>query len=257
MGSTAITELYSGQVLLLATKPLWTDYVSAFGAAVGILVAAGAFVVALRSARDSRRSADAAETTAASAHEQLVLARAEHEQLEADRRRRPIIERIHVGAIASGPGEEDPPAGVFSIGLTNTGDRDLQDAVLTILFDRASAAQLTNRWGQPDLDQSRDATQEGWPGVEGPPESFYFFARPITVQAGVSFVQYVRIPRAGRFPIRVKLFHATLDRRGAWTDRWIEVVDPTGKTTVIDIGQGRRDGPYDGRNADFDPPAAQ
>jgi hypothetical protein len=247
-----MTKLYSGQVLLLATKPLWTDYVSAFGAAVGILVAAGAFVVALRSARDSRRSADAAETTAASAHEQLVLARAEHEQLEADRRRRPIIERIHVSAIASGPGEEDPPAGVFSIGLTNIGDRDLQDAVLTILFDRASAAQLTNRWGQPDLDQSRDATQEGWPGVEGPPESFYFFARPITVQAGVSFVQYVRIPRAGRFPIRVKLFHATLDRRGAWTDRWIEVVDPTGKTTVIDIGKGHRDGPYDGRDADFD-----
>jgi len=159
-------------VLLLAAKPFWTDYVSAFGAAVGILVAAGAFVVALRSARDSRRSADAAETTAASAYEQLVLARAEHEQLEADRRRRPIIERIHVGAIASGLGEEDPPAGVFSIRLTNTGDRDLQAAVLTILFDRASAAQLTNRWGQPDLDQSRDATQEGWPGVEGPPESF-------------------------------------------------------------------------------------
>jgi hypothetical protein len=130
MGSTAMTELYSGQVLLLATKPLWTDYVSAFGAAVGILVAAGAFVVAFRSARDSSRSADAAETTAASAHEQLVLARAEHEQLEANRRRRPIIERIHVGAIASGPGEEDPPAGVFSIGLTNIGDRDLQDAVL-------------------------------------------------------------------------------------------------------------------------------
>jgi hypothetical protein len=126
---------------------LWTDYISAFGAAVGILVAASAFVVALHSARDSRRSADAAETTAASAHEQLVLARAEHEQLEADRRRRPIIERIHVGAIASGPGEEDPPAGVFSIGLTNTGDRDLQDAVLTILFDRAYAAQLTKPLG--------------------------------------------------------------------------------------------------------------
>lgn len=172
-----MTELYSGQVLL-ATRPFWTDYVSAFGAVVGILVAAGAFVVALRSARDSYRSADAAETTAASAREQLVLARAEHEQLEADRRRRPVIERIHVGAIASGPGEEDPPAGVFSIGLTNTGDRDLHDAVLTILFERGSAAQLTNHWGQPDLDQSYDTTQEDWPGVKGSPESFYFFTDP-------------------------------------------------------------------------------
>src|ERR1700677_127713 len=75
------STLYSGRVLL-ATKPFWTDYVSAFGAVVGILVAAGAFRVALGSARDSRRSADAAETTATSAHEQLVLARAEHEQLE-------------------------------------------------------------------------------------------------------------------------------------------------------------------------------
>ncbi len=136
------------------------------------MVAAGAFVVALRSARDSRRSAEAAETTAVSPHEQLILARAEHEQLEADRRRRPTIERIHIGALTPGPGEEDPPAGVFSIGLTNTGDRDLQDAVLTILFERASAAQLTNHWGQPDPDQSHDTTQEIWPGVQGSAESF-------------------------------------------------------------------------------------
>jgi hypothetical protein len=247
-----MTALYSGWVLL-ATKPFWTDYVSAFGAATGILVAAGAFIVALCSARDSRRSADAAEKTAASAHEQLMLARSEHEQLEAERNRCPAIERIHIGAIASGLGEEDPPAGVFSVGLTNTGDRDLRDAVFTILFERASAAELTNHWGQPDIDQSYDTTQEGWPGVEGPPESFYFFARLITVQVGVSFVQYVRIPRVGRFPIRVKLFHATLDRRGPWTDRWIDV-DPTGKTTVIDIGQDHQEEPYEGRDADFDPP---
>jgi len=75
------------------------------------------------------------------------------------------------------------------------------------------------------------------------------------VQVGVSFVQYVRIPRVGRFPIRAKLFHATLDRRGPWTDRWIDV-DLTGKTTVIDIGQDNQEGPYEGHNADFDPPAA-
>ncbi len=235
----------------LAAEPLWTEYVSAFGAVVGILVAASAFVVALRSTRDSRRSADAAETAAASAREQLMLARAEHEQLEADRRRRPVIEHIHIGAISSGPGEQDPPAGVFSIGLTNTGDRDLHDAVLTILFERASAAQLTNHWGQPDLDQSHDATQESWPGVAGPPESFHFFARVITVQVGVSFVQYVRIPRVGRFAIRTKLFHASLDRRGPWTDRWIDVAS-TGKTEVIDIGEARTGRPYEGRNADFD-----
>jgi len=71
--------------VLLATKPFWTDYVGAFGAIVGILVAAGAFVVALWSARDSRRSADAAEKTATSAHEQLMLARSEHEQREVER----------------------------------------------------------------------------------------------------------------------------------------------------------------------------
>lgn len=238
--------------MLSATKPYWTEYVSAFGAIVGFLVAGAAFIVASRSARDARRSADASEHTARDAKDQLALARAEHEQLEADRRRRPTIERIHIGAIDPVPGEEDPPAGVFSIGLTNTGDRDLQDAVLTILFERASAAQLTNHWGQPDLDQSYDTTKEGWPGVEGSPESFYFFARRITVQVGVSFVQYVRIPRAGRFPIRVKLFHAALDRRGPWTDRWIDV-DPTGKTTVIDIDEDHQQGRYDGHNADFVP----
>ncbi len=43
--------------MLLATHPYWTDYVSAFGATVGILVAGAAFVVAFRSARDARRSA--------------------------------------------------------------------------------------------------------------------------------------------------------------------------------------------------------
>jgi hypothetical protein len=253
MGSTAMAALYSGQVLF-ATKPFWTDYVSAFGAIVGILVAASAFFVASRSARDARRSADAAEQTARDAKDQLALARSEHEQLEAERRRRPAIERIHIGAIEPGPGEEDPLAGMFSIGLTNTGDRDLKDAVLTILFERGSAAQLTDHWGQPDLDQSHDTTRENWPGVKGTPESFHFFARTITVQVGVSFVQYARIPREGLFPIRVKLFHATLDRRGPWTDRWIDVVDRPGKTTVIDIGQDDQEGPYDGRDADFDAP---
>jgi hypothetical protein len=242
--------LYSGQVLL-ATKPFWTDYVAAFGAVVGILVAAGAFVVALSSARDSRRSADAAEKTASSAHEQLMLARSEHEQLEAERRRRPAIERIQIGALEPGPDEEDPPAGVFSIGLTNTGDRDLQGAVLTILFERASAAELTDHWGRPDFDQSHDTTRERWPGVKGPPESFYFFARRITVQVGVSFVQYVSILRTGRFPIRVKVFHADLAGRGPWTDRWIEV-DEDGKTVVVDIGETNAREPYDGRDADFD-----
>jgi hypothetical protein len=242
--------------VLSATKPFWTDYVSAFGANAGILVAAGAFAVALGSARDSRRSADAAETTAASANEQLMLARTEHEQLEADRRRRPAIEGIDIGALAPGPGEEDPPAGVFSIGLINTGDRELQDAVLTILFHPASAAQLTDHWGKPDPNQSQDTTQESWPGVKGSPESFYFFAPRITLQVGVPYKQYVRIQRRGRFPIRVKLFHATLDRRGAWTDRWIDVDRATGKTTVIDVDQDHQEGPYDGRNADFDAPPA-
>ncbi len=236
--------------MLLATKPYWTDYVSAFGAIIGFAVAGAAFIVASRSARDARRSADASEQTARDAKDQLVLARREHEQLEEERHRRPAIRRIDISAIATGPGEEDPPAGVFRIGLTNTGERELEEAVLTILFDRASAAELTDRWGTPDLNQSQDATQERWPGIAGPPESFYFFARPVTVQVGVSFVQYVCIPRTGRFSIRVKLFHATLDRRGVWTDRWLDV-DPTGKTTITVIGPDD-EGPYEGREADFD-----
>lgn len=240
--------------MVLATiGPYWTDYISAFGAVVGILVAGGAFVIASRSARDARRSADASEQTAKDAKEQLVLARREHEQLEAERMRRPAIESIRLSSIDPGPGEEDTPQGLFRIEFANTGDRDLQDAVLTILFDRASAAELTDRWGSHDPAQSKDDTRERWPGVEGSPQRFDFFARAVTVQVGVDFVQYVRFPRVGRFPIRVRLFHAALDRRGPWVDRWIDV-DDDGKVTV-DVVQHDSPRSYEGRAADFDPPA--
>jgi len=240
--------------MLLASHPYWTDYVSAFGAAVGIVVAAGAFVVAFGSARDSRRSADAAEKTATSAQEQLMLARSEHEQLEADRMRQPAVESIDLSPIEPKPGEKTP-AGVFRIGFTNTGNRDLQDALLTILFERGCAATLTDRWGEPDTDQSKEDTRERWPGIKGAPLAFDYFARSVTVPVGVSLARYVYIPHPGRFPIRVKLFHASLAGSGPWTDRWIEIDDKR-NASVVEIGDGSA-GPYDGHDADFDaPPAA-
>jgi hypothetical protein len=60
-----------------------------------------------------------AEKTAASAHEQLMLARAEHEQLEADRRRRPAIERIpaHRRRSLGATGAGSLPRGVFAEGF--------------------------------------------------------------------------------------------------------------------------------------------
>lgn len=235
----------------LASHPYWTDYVSAFGAVVGIVVAGAAFVVALRSTRDAHRSAESAEKTANSAYEQLMLARAEHEQLEADRMRQPAVKTIDLSPINSKPGEQTP-VGVFRIGFTNTGDRDLRDALLTILFDRGCAATLTDRWGKPQSDQSKDDTRERWPGINGAPLAFDYFVRSVTVQVGVSVVRYVYIPRAGRFPIRVKLFHAALTGSGLWTDRWIEI-DNQGNAEVVDIADDGSAGPYNGRDTDFDP----
>jgi hypothetical protein len=247
--------------MLLATHPYWTDYVSAFGAAVGILVAGAAFVVAFRSARDARRSADSSERTAhasaatlQAANEQLALVRGEHERMEAERRRKPDVKGIQLSAIDPRPGEQAPP-GVFRVGFANTGDRELQDALLTILFVPGSAAGLTDRWGNPESGDSKDETRERWPGVEGPPREFDYFARRVSIQVGVASTQYVRIPHAGLFPIRVKLFHAGLTGGGPWTDRWIDV-DDKGTAVIIDITDEGSRGPFNGRHADFDTPPA-
>jgi hypothetical protein len=245
--------------VLVASHPYWTDYVSAFGAGVGIVVAAAAFVVAFRSARDAHSSAESAERTARAstatleaANEQLTLARQEHERLEAERMRRPQVPAIELSAIEPRPGEETPP-GMSRIGFTNSGDRELREAVLTIMFDRGSAVVLTDRWGNPASDQSKDDTRERWPGVDGVPLAFDYFARHVSVPVGVSRLQYVCMPRAGRFPIRVKLFHAALDGDGPWADRWIDV-DDQGSTTIIDIAEDGPAGRYEGRQADFDSP---
>ena len=86
---------------------------------MGILVAGGAFVVAFRSARDARRSADSSERTAhasaatlQAANEQLALVRGEHERMEAERLRKPDVKGIELSAIDPRPGEQAPP-GVF------------------------------------------------------------------------------------------------------------------------------------------------
>jgi hypothetical protein len=242
-----------------ASHPYWTDYVSAFGAVVGIVVAGAAFVVALRSAKDASRSAGSAERTAQAsastleaASEELALARHEHERLEADRARRPVVERIELSDVHARHGEESP-AGVFRVGFSNTGDQDLRDAFFTILLDPGCVAVLVDRWGNVKPDQSKDETHERWPGVEGIPRAFDYFVRRISVPVGVASLQYVCIPRWGRFPIRVKLFHAALAGGGPWVDRWIDINDQ-GTATVVDLpDDGSCSGTaYDGRHADFD-----
>lgn len=236
--------------------PFWTDYASVFGAIVGILVAAAALIVAVRSARDSKRSADAAERTAnasvatlEAATEQLQLASQEHERLEAERARQPGVDQITVSEIQPRPGEE-APAGVFRVGFANRGDADLRDAVLTIMFDPGSAATLVDRWGNLDPDQSKDETHERWPGPLGVLRSFDYFARHVNTPAGVSSLQYVCFPRRGRFPVRVKLFSASLTGFGPWTDKWIDI-DEQGSASVSDLPGGRAR--YEGHHSDLDP----
>jgi hypothetical protein len=252
--------------MLASSHPLWTDYVGAFGTVVGIVVAAAAFIVARKSAADSNRSAESAERTAKAAESiseaskatleaaagQLDVARREHGWLEAERARQPIVDRIELSEIHARPGEETPP-GVFRVGFVNTGARALQGAILTVLVDPGCAAVLADRWGNADVDQSKDETHERWPGIAGVPRAFDFFARRANVEAGVATLQYVCVPRAGRFPLRVKLFHAGLARRGPWVDAWIDV-DEQGAVAVIRLSDAGFTGQQDGRCDDFDDP---
>jgi hypothetical protein len=250
--------------MLASSHPYWTDYVGAFGTVVGILVAGAAFVVARRSAADSTRSANSADRTAKAAEAiseasqaaleaataQLEVARREHGWLEAERARRPIVDRVELSEIRARPGEETPP-GVFRVGFINSGDRDLQGAILTILVDPGCAAVLTDRWGNPDLDQSKDETHERWPGVTGVPRAFDFFARRVNAEVGVASLQYVCVPRAGRFPLRVKLFHAGLAGRGTWVDAWIDL-NEQGVAGVVRLSDAGFAGEQEGRCDDFD-----
>jgi hypothetical protein len=249
-------HLSSAHPAAAAGHLVWTDYASAIGSIIGILVAAAALLVAARSARDAsssaksaERTAEASATTLEAATAQLELAKQEHERLEAERARRPSVNEISLSEIQARPGEQ-APAGVFRIGFTNRGNTDLQAAVLTIMFDPGSAAVLVDRWANLEHDQSRDETHERWPGPDGVLRAFDYFARHVSASQGVSRLQYVCFPRRGRFPIRIKLFSASLGDLGPWVDKWIEI-DEEGRASVVDLaGEPER---YAGRLSQFDP----
>jgi len=242
--------------VLAGTYPLWTDYVSAFGAVVGILIAAIALCIAVSSANDAARSADSAkqiadasEKTRKAAEAQQKLAELERQRITANEARCPVVERIELSDVVPRIGIETAPA-ALRIGFTNTGDRPLTDAVLTIMLDPGSAPELTDRWGQPIGDTPLDETTERWPGANGLPRAFDYITRNVNVPVGVSSLTYIRVGRRGRFAVRAKLFHADLHEGGPWTDVAIEVA-PTGRTTVDDMAT-EVSGPFHGTDADLD-----
>jgi hypothetical protein len=154
-------------------EPLWTDYVSAFGALLGVFVAGVALLVAVRSARDARRSAESADRTSRAAETsaeasrstleaatgQLELARAAHERAEAEGALRPSVESVELSEIRPQEGEL-APLGTFRVGFKNSGDKVLAGALLTILVDPAAGAQLGNRWGTTTKQLPDDDTIE-------------------------------------------------------------------------------------------------
>ncbi len=251
----------------MATAIPWTDYVSAWGSLAAIVIAllgvgfaAAAWSQARDSAADAFRSAEAAERTSDSAKEsseastkalqaataQLEVATREHEQLEAERARQPIVDRIALTDVVPAKGD-DPAIGVFRVAFTNAGTRDLTDAHLTILFVRGSAAELlTGRWGDPDPSGSRDSTRERWPGPDGLPLDLDYVVKPVSAQRGIWKLQYVRIQRQGLFPIRVKLFHIDLAGDGPWADAWVHVAED-GKTRIQNVDDAKPDEVVEGR----------
>jgi len=246
----------------LAASPLWTEYVSAFATVAAVVIAVVALVIAVLSTKSASRSADSAAKTAEAAaasavasaatreaaDQQLALARDEHAQIEADRARQPIIEEIVPSQIASRPGELAPERTV-RIGFTNSGARALEDGLLTIMLDPGSDVELTDRWGTRAGEARDDETIERWPGIDGAPRAFDYFARQMRVPAGVSQLQYIRVERRGRFSLRVKLFSAELAGNGPWVDAVIEV-DSAGAARIADLLDVH--GPFAGRCGDFD-----
>jgi hypothetical protein len=247
-----------------AAHPLWTDYVAAWGAIVGVLVAVVALIIAIYSAKGAARSAESAEATRDAASQiakasgatleaatgQLELARLAHERIEADRARRPTVENIMVTQIHPRAGEE-APAGTFRIGFTNTGDRELGNAILTVLLDPGSAPELTDRWASTAAGMRSDETIERWPGVDGPPRTFDYLVRTVNVPVGVSVLRYVRLLRHGSWSLRVKLFSDDLDDGGPWIDVVIEV-GRDGVTRINEHSDGSTKGSLKGRLSAFD-----
>lgn len=251
----------------MATAIPWTDYVSAWGslaaiviALIGVGFAVAAWGQARDSAADASRSAVAAERTADLAKEfgeastkaleaataQLEVATREHEQLEAERARQPIVDHIALTDVVPAEGE-DPAIGVFRVAFTNSGTRDLTDAHLTILFVRGSAAELlTGRWGDPDPSGSRDSTRERWPGPDGLPLDLDYVVKSVSAQRGIWRLQYVRMQRQGSFPIRVKLFQVDLAGDGLWADAWVHV-DKDGRTRIRNVDEAKPDKAVEGR----------
>jgi hypothetical protein len=245
----------------------WTDYVGAWGsiaailvALIGLVVAVAAWLEASDSAAAAWRSSEAAVDTARSSEQineasqktldaataQLVLAKSEHERLEAERARKAVVERIVLTDVIPAVGD-DPAIGLFRIGFTNSGTLDLKDAHLTILFVRGSASELlTGRWGGPESHESRDSTRERWPAGDGAPIDLDFVGKSVIAQRGIWNLQYVRVRRRGTFPIRVKLFHADLDGNGPWVDAWVHV-DANGRTRIQNINAGKPDSVIGGR----------
>jgi hypothetical protein len=252
----------------IADHPYWTDYVTALGsviglviALIGLLVAGGALYYAIQSAADAefsarsaRQTADAAgdiatasRATLNSAIEQLRIARDEHRRLEEERARRPRVASIMISEINARPGEQAPP-GTFRIAFTNTGDRPLSEGLLTIMLDPGSRPELTDRWGGSSGKLRDDETIARWPGANGLPRDFDFLATSVDVQRGVEFVRYVRVRRHGRFALRVKLFNVDLEGDGPWIDVAV-VISATGTTTIDDLSGDNPPGPTAGRCA--------
>jgi hypothetical protein len=243
------------------TSPLWTEYVSAGATVVGVIIALVALTIARRSSRSAAESETSAEQTANSAaasaaagaatqeaaEGQLKLAREEHDQIEADRARSPKVDVITPSEIHGRAGEA-APLRTIRIGFTNSGDRALEDGLLTILLDPGSEPELTNRWGTNAGEDRDDETIERWPGARGVPRAFDYFARPLRVPAGVSIVRYIRVAREGRFPLRVKLFSVELEGDGLWADAAV-VVDERGNARVEN--PDAENGTFAGRDSEF------
>jgi hypothetical protein len=264
MASSRILEAYSA-ILAATNHPAWTDYASAVGAILGTLTAAVALIIALRSAADARRSSASADQTRVAAEkiaaasqaalesttQQLGIVQSEHDRLEAERARRPAVDRISASAIQPRPAEL-LPSGLFRIAFKNVGDRPLLDAILTILIDPGSVPALTDRWGTPTGQRPSDETRERWPGPAGLPRTFDYIAQNINVPIGVSHVQYVRVARWGRFALRIKLFQADMTESGPWLDSVVDVDRASGAALVDSLRAEFPGGVFEGRCAAFE-----
>jgi hypothetical protein len=207
----------------------WLDYAAAFAGIGSLVLAAVAALIAIRSKSDARRSADAAEQTAAAAaatarltvkmeqrsDEQLQIMRDEHRAFMEDQHRRPQIEPV---LEMGGPGTHGDLGVPIRSGATNVGTLTAEGVlILTLVPDGVRIFQLDGTGkvvGPVALEPQREQTLRR-KGAQYPSVGF---GVAVDVRPGVFQVDALLLsfPEPGIYEIATRCHHHDIPGGRCW-----------------------------------------